>query len=78
MIRAGMLRLGLDRVRDWNTVPDWLAPLDQNAYIVTVEERRDMKASELEVVEPLFTPTPVRVVTRKKRPLRSVASPYLG
>lgn len=78
MIRAGLLRLGLDKLRDWNSVPDWLMPLSQNAYVVTVEARREMKAAEVEVAEPAPAPAPVRVVTKKKRPLRSVASPYVG
>lgn len=79
MIRAGLLRLGLDKVKDWNAVPAWLAPLHLNEYCVTVEERREMKSTEVEHVEPERpAPPPVRVVTKKKRPLRSVASPYLA
>ena len=80
MIRAGLLRLGLDKIKDWNAVLDWVAPLAQNSYCITVEERREMKRAEVEVAESAPAPTPaaVRVVTKKKRPLRSVASPYVG
>lgn len=46
MIRAAMLKLGIDKVKDWNRVPAWLAPLDKNSLLVTVEARREMKANE--------------------------------
>jgi phage terminase large subunit GpA-like protein len=74
MIHAGLLRLGLDKMRSWDVVPPWLAPLDQNDEVITAEDRRAMKANE--VVAP---PPQVRVVSRTQRRERRVAaSPYLN
>lgn len=75
MICAGLLYLGLDKVRDWNRVPAWLAPLDQNSEVISVEDRRAMKANT-----PIAVPveTPVVVVPRRAARTRRVASsPYL-
>jgi len=44
MLRAGELRFGLDKVRDWNNVPPWLAPLAQNSEIMFAEDRRALQA----------------------------------
>lgn len=84
MARANMLSLGLDKVRDWNSVPDWLAPLELNSFVIETEERREMKSNETvsapdEVLE-VEKPT-VRVIPtpgKRKKVRRSVASPYLG
>jgi phage terminase large subunit GpA-like protein len=76
MIRAGLLRLGLDKVRDWSAVPGWIAPLGQNSEIVAAEDRRAMKANE-SVEEPEVEFQPVRVLNRQKKPRRSIASPYI-
>ena len=46
MIRAGMLRLGIDKVADWQNVPPWLAPLERNSEIVTREDRQAMQVNE--------------------------------
>lgn len=43
MLYAGMLRRKLDRITDWNNVPPWLAPLDQNSEIIYAEDRRAMQ-----------------------------------
>jgi len=43
MLYAGMLRRKMDRITDWNTVPSWLAPLDQNSEIIYAEDRRAMQ-----------------------------------
>jgi phage terminase large subunit GpA-like protein len=76
MIRAGMLRLGLDKIKDWNRVPPWLAPLELNSMVISVEDRRDMK--ENEPTSAPVEPQPVRIVTpRPRRKLRSAQSPYL-
>lgn len=75
MICAGLLYLGLDKVRDWNKVPAWLAPLDQNSEIVSVEDRRAMKANT--PVAPTPDETVVVVPRRAARPRRAASSPYL-
>jgi phage terminase large subunit GpA-like protein len=78
MIAAGLLNLGLDKIRDWNVVPAWLAPLDQNEDVITVEDRRAMK--ENAPVDVISEAPKARVVrTGGVRPRRraSVGSPYL-
>lgn len=80
MIRANMLSLGLDKIKDWSRVPAWLAPLEMNSEVITVEDRREMKANE--AVEPEPTPAvqqqAVRIVNKARgRGRRAVASPYL-
>lgn len=87
MIRAGMLLLKLDKIKDWSAVPAWLAPLHANSEIITVQERREMKQDEaIHEGEPSAAPAPapaaqagIRVIptrpVRKKRKI--VASPYL-
>ena len=67
MIHACMLSLAVDKIKDWNVVPPWLAPLDQNSEIVSVEDRRAMKENPL---LPAPEPAPVRVLAPKRRPRR--------
>lgn len=72
MICAGLLRLGLDKIRDWNKVPPWLAPLHLNSEIVSRSDRRAMQ--ENKPVAPT-APAEVRVLRRVSRPRRrSVAA----
>lgn len=68
MIRAGLLSLAVDKVKDWNAVPAWLAPLDQNSEVITVEDRREMKANEF--IAPVPVEPVVRVVAPVRRPRR--------
>lgn len=75
MICAGLLYLGLDKLRDWNRVPAWLAPLDQNSDVITTEDRRDMQSN---VRMPSPDADPVVVLSRRvARPRRASSSPYL-
>lgn len=67
MICAGLLRLGLDKIRDWNKVPSWLAPLHLNSEIVSRSDRRAMQ--ENKPVAPT-APAEVRVLRRVSRPRR--------
>lgn len=55
MIYAGLLRLGMDKIKNWDNAPEWAKPLDQNSEVVTSEQRREMKPPEAVV-----TPVPVR------------------
>ena len=66
MIYAGLLSLGVDKIRDWNAVPAWLAPLDLNSEVVTVEDRRAMKENTT-VSAP---DQPVRLIRPVKKPRR--------
>ena len=72
MIMAGMLRMGLDKIRDWNVVPAWLAPLDKNSEIVAREDRRAAQADPAVIV-----PTEeVKVWRPQRRPRRSAVAQY--
>lgn len=75
MIRALMLNLGLDKVKDWNVVPEWLAPLDANSEVITSMDRREMKAES--TVPETATPEVIVVPRKKRRVRRSAPSPYL-
>lgn len=83
MMRAGMLKLGLDKIKDWNSVPAWLAPLEMNSMVISTEDRREMKANEAVTVVDEDAPAPpppppVKILgAKKRRPLRSAPSPYL-
>ncbi len=67
MGRAGLLRLGLDKLQDWNVVPPVLAPLAQNSEVITREVRQQMQANTA-VTQP---PSEVRVIGRQSKPRRS-------
>ena len=72
MVMAGMLRMGLDKIRDWNVVPAWLAPLDRNSEIVAREDRRAAQADPAVIV-----PTEeVKVWRPQRRPRRSAVAQY--
>lgn len=66
MICALLLRLGLDKIRDWDRVPAWLAPLDLNDHVMLREDRREMQANA-----PIVVPREVRVLPKTRRPRRS-------
>lgn len=66
MMYAGLLRLGVDKITDWNKVPAWLAPLAQNSEIVLREDRRAQQENKIE--EPAISE--VRVLQRRPRPRR--------
>ena len=72
MIRAGMLRLALDKVHDWNTVPAWLAPLERNSEIVLRETRRAMQENT-----PIEQPQALRVVMPQRPRQRRFAQASL-
>lgn len=75
MVHAGLLRLGLDKMRSWDVVPGWLAPLAENDEVITAEDRRAMKDND---VLPPVEPKPVRVIRPQRRERRVVASPYVS
>ena len=78
MCEAGCLKLGIDRVKDWDAVPPWLAPLDRNEMVVAVEDRREMKQNAVVEQETVISEAPVRRVKPRRPPRRSAASPYLS
>lgn len=65
MIRAGLLRMGLDKIKDWNVVPTWLAPLAENSELMSSEDRREMKSNERVAAEPGDRPAPSRYARRR-------------
>jgi phage terminase large subunit GpA-like protein len=70
-IRAVCLRMGLDKIKDWDKrVPPWAKPIEQNRELVTREERLDLKA------DAAASKAPVQPPARRRR--RTVASPYLS
>ena len=76
---AVYLRLGADKIANWDRPPKWAAPMAENAELVTVEDRRAMQDSEpiedgpVERLAVLTAPPP-RVV--KRRPV--ARSSYLA
>lgn len=67
MMMAGLLRMGVDKVRDWNAVPLWLAPLHLNSEIVAREDRR---AAQENTLIPAPASTEVRLAAPQRRPRR--------
>jgi phage terminase large subunit GpA-like protein len=62
-IHAGCLRLGLDKVKDWEVVPDWLLPPDRNSDCITSDERRQMKTEAAQTPQPIAQPVRARRVS---------------
>jgi phage terminase large subunit GpA-like protein len=68
---AGCLRLGADRLKWDEVVPEWARELHENCERITREERRELQANEqiaeVPVATPLSTPvTPVRRLMRER------------
>lgn len=79
MIMAGICMLGLDKLRDWSKVPDWLMPLEQNIDVITAHVRRQLKeVIAAEIAAPLVTSREVALQRRFNRPRGLIASPYLS
>lgn len=77
MIAAGIIRLGLDKITDWQKVVSWLAPLPRNTDLIDADERRVLKSAGTAL--PAVVETVISVAPRRqKRPLRSSTSAYMG
>lgn len=77
MQRALMLRLGVFKIDDWDTVPPWFKPVAQNSMAISRQDRREVQANttvsnsaELKPQQPLY-PAPQR---RKRLRRSSVAA----
>lgn len=68
-IRAGCLRLGADKIKNWDKAPAWAAPLALNRELVTADARREMKAEAAELPAPVLRPN--RPAPRQRRVARS-------
>lgn len=66
MIRAGILSLRIDEIKDWSNVPAWLAPLRTNSAVISKEDRRAMKENTT-VTPPPTGPAPAARIVRKPR-----------
>jgi phage terminase large subunit GpA-like protein len=77
MIRAGMLFLGLDKIRDWSAAPKWLLPLDAgNSEVIASDDRRALQTNTpiAAAAEPVISEAPVR----RQRVRRVAHSPYMS
>ena len=70
---AGMLRMQLDKIKDWNVVQPWLAPLDRNSEIVAREDRRAAQENSVIAQAPAEE---VRVLRPARRPRRHAVAQY--
>ena len=82
--RAAVLRLGADKIKNWDRAPAWAAPLAENSELMSRDERREMKANSIEISEAVAVPKPVLApasalppMRRKSFQRRSVGSSYL-
>ena len=42
-VRAGCMRLGVDKITDWDHPPTWAAPLARNSDVISTEQRRQVQ-----------------------------------
>lgn len=70
-IRAGCLRLGLDKIK-WDSPPTWALPIADNSECITKEDRRELQANTAVASVPDEAP---QQATRQRRSSRST---YLG
>ena len=61
-IRALIVMLGMDKIRDWDHVPKWLMPLELNSEVIDVEARRAAQAERAATVPSVRAPTTRRVI----------------
>lgn len=67
MMMAGLLRLQVDKIKDWNVVPAWLAPLDKNSEIVAREDRQAAQANTVIAEVPQDEVRVLRPAARRPR-----------
>lgn len=72
-IRAGCLRLGADKIKNWDKAPAWAQPLETNRELVTKEARREMKQDAASMPTPVVLQRPAQARRR-----RVAHSSYLG
>lgn len=74
-VRAACLRLGADKIKDWDRAPPWAAPLASNREVVTREERIELKEETAAVPAPV---QPIQLHPPARRPRRVSVSRYVG
>lgn len=72
-VRAGCLRLGADKIKNWDKPPAWAAPLELNRELVSAEARREMKEEAQHLPPPV-----VRLNQPPPRQRRVARSSYLA
>lgn len=72
-VRAGCMRLGVDKIKDWGHAPPWASPQHENREMVSREERVELKADAATVPTPVQPPP-----AAPRRARRVVASAYIG
>ncbi len=72
-VRAGCLRLGADKIKNWDKAPSWAQPLETNREVVTKEARREMKQDAASMPTPVVLQRPAQARRR-----RVAHSSYLG
>ncbi len=77
-VRAGCLRLGADKIKNWDKAPAWAQPLATNREMVSREERIELKEDAVAVPTPVVLVPAVLQRTAPTRRRRAVASGYLG
>lgn len=79
MIRVGLLSLGVDKIRDWNVVPDWLKPLEANSETITREQRQAIQTNTViaQILDDPAAPAAPRRAVRRGRGRTSVGSSYV-
>lgn len=77
-VRAGCLRLGADKIKNWDKPPAWAAPLELNRELITADARREQKEEDAKDVPiPVAAPI-VRQTAQAIRPRRVARSSYLA
>ena len=64
-VRAGCLRLGVDKIKSWDRAPAWAQPLASNREVITREARREMKEELAELPLPEKPATPSQAGARQ-------------
>jgi len=76
--RAACLRLGVDKIKNWDRAPAWAAPLAKNSEIMSSDERREMKDNTIvgEIAPAVQKPPEQQL--RRKPARRMVRSSYMN
>jgi len=76
--RAACLRLGVDKIKNWDRAPAWAAPLAKNSEIMGSDERREMKSNVIVGEIAPVVQKPADPPIRRKATRRAVRSSYLN
>lgn len=74
--RAACLRLGADKIKDWDNAPTWALPLERNSELITKEDRVEMRENTLVRSEKVEQSIPAQLTKVQRR--RVTRSSYLA